>query len=241
MQARIELIPRLLRARSFWLLLAFVLLAFCVWSFFHLAAEIQDGDTRAFDREVLLALRSPTDPAQPLGPRWLMIAARDFTALGSITVLATVATAVGFYLVMLRRWVSFTLVALSLGGGLVAMPLLKSNYDRPRPDLAPHGVEVYTQSFPSGHAMLAAAVYLTLGAMVAQSQPRHRLAAYVISMAILLTILIGLSRVFLAVHWPSDVLGGWSIGAAWALLCWLTAFFTERRLRKRQAVTSGDA
>lgn len=226
---RTALLP--LSRRGFRLLAAFVILAGCLWGFVELADQVEEGGTRVFDEQVLLGLRHADDPALPLGPAWLQIAARDLTALGSVTVLCVLTTLVFGYLFLLRRYQLAGLVVVALGGGLLAMPLLKSGFDRPRPDLVPHMVEVYTQSFPSGHAMLSAIVYLTLGAMVAESQKERRAAVFAIAVAILLTVLIGTSRVYLAVHWPSDVLAGWAIGAAWAVVCWLVAAWLERRRR----------
>ena len=106
--------------------------------------------------------------------------------------------------------------------------LLKLAFQRPRPDLVPHGAEVYTASFPSGHAMLSAVTYLTLAALLIQVQVQWRAKTYVLALAVLVTLLIGVSRVYLGVHWPTDVLAGWCIGAAWALLCWLAALALQR-------------
>jgi undecaprenyl-diphosphatase len=106
---------------------------------------------------------------------------------------------------------------------------LKLGFARPRPDLVPHGVRVYTASFPSGHAMLSAVTYLTLGALLARVQPQRRVKAFLLGLAIALTVLIGMSRVYLGVHWPSDVLAGWCGGAAWASLCWFVALQLQRR------------
>ena len=106
---------------------------------------------------------------------------------------------------------------------------LKGLFDRPRPDLVPHAVEVYTMSFPSGHATLSAVTYLTLGALLARVQPRRRVKAYLLGVAVLLAVLIGASRVYLGVHWPTDVLAGWCVGAAWAMLCWTVATWLQRR------------
>ena len=109
--------------------------------------------------------------------------------------------------------------------------LLKIGFDRPRPDLVPHEAIVYTASFPSGHAMLAAVVYLTLGALLARVQPRRLLKLYLLGLAILLTVAVGASRVYLGVHWPTDVVAGWAVGAAWALLCWAAALWLQRQGR----------
>jgi undecaprenyl-diphosphatase len=107
--------------------------------------------------------------------------------------------------------------------------VLKMGFERPRPDLVPHATRVYTASFPSGHAMLSAVTYLTLGALLARVQPNRRLKAYLIGLALCITLLVGASRVYLGVHWPSDVLAGWCGGAAWAALCWFIALQLQRQ------------
>jgi undecaprenyl-diphosphatase len=120
------------------------------------------------------------------------------------------------------------LIAATLGGCTVSL-LLKHAFDRPRPQLVPHLSIVHTSSFPSGHSMLAAAVYLTLGALLGQFVHERVLKAYFLIVAIALTVLVGLSRVYMGVHYPTDVLTGWTGGLAWALICWLIARFMQRR------------
>jgi len=102
-------------------------------------------------------------------------------------------------------------------------------YDRPRPDLFPHGVEVYTASFPSGHSAMSAATFLPLGALLARYQQTKRLRVYLISWDVLFAVMIGISRVYLAVHWPTDVVAGWTVGAAWALTCWAVVAVLQRK------------
>ena len=114
-------------------------------------------------------------------------------------------------------------------GGTLLSTALKMGFERPRPDLVPHGTRIYTASFPSGHAMLSAVTYLTLGALLARVQKRRRVKALLLGLAILITLLVGMSRVYLGVHWPSDVLAGWCVGAAWAALCWFVALQLQRR------------
>jgi len=109
--------------------------------------------------------------------------------------------------------------------------VLKDIMDRPRPDLVSHLVDVQTSSFPSGHATLSAVVYLTIGALLAREQPSRGLRFYVMAVAILATMLIGCSRVYLGVHWPTDVLAGWAIGSAWAMLWWIAAWVGMARHR----------
>ncbi|MDX1656112.1 MAG: phosphatase PAP2 family protein [Candidatus Competibacteraceae bacterium] len=210
-------------------LVLIVLLATMVWGFVALAGEVMEGDTRALDERILLALRTPGDLSDPLGPGWIEEVGRDFTALGGMGVLTLLTLVVAGYLIMMRRYGATLLMLVAIGGGLLASTLLKFGFDRPRPDLVPHGSIVYSASFPSGHSMLSAVTYLTLGALLARVQPRRRLKAYFLILAVLLTLMVGSSRIYLGVHWPTDVLAGWTAGAAWALLCWLIARWLQQR------------
>jgi undecaprenyl-diphosphatase len=176
---------------------------------------------RDWDRAFLLALRDPADPAEPIGPDWLQIFFYDVTALGGYTAVSIIGIVAAGFLLLARRPAHAFLVVLSIGGGMIVENALKQRFDRPRPDLVAHLVEVQTASFPSGHALMSAVAYLTLGALVASALSRRRLKAYVLAVAVLLTLLIGASRVYLGVHWPSDVLAGWVVGAAWATACGL--------------------
>lgn len=197
--------------------------------FLWLAGEVMEGDTRAFDRMLLLAMRTPGNLADPVGPAWLEFAARDITSLGGYPVLVLVTLAVIGFLLIVGKQHAALLVVVSIGGGTLLSSGLKGLFDRPRPDLVPHAVEVYTMSFPSGHATLSAVTYLTLGALLTRVQPQRRVKAYLLSVAVVLAILIGASRVYLGVHWPTDVLAGWCVGAAWAILCWTVATWLQRR------------
>ena len=201
-----------------------------LWAFVALAGEVLEGDSHTFDRVVLLALRDPLDPAVPLGPRWLEQVARDVTSLGSVTVLVLLTVAVAGYLLLIHRRALAALMLASIGGGSLLSALLKGAFGIPRPDVVPHAVEAYTTSFPSGHAMLSAVTYLTLAALLAGAQEQARVKVYLIVVAIALAVLVGVSRIYLAVHWPTDVLAGWCVGSAWAMLCWLVA----RKLRFTQ-------
>ena len=133
------------------------------------------------------------------------------------------------YLVLVRKRAAGLLVLGAVFGGQVLSTLLKLLFDRPRPDLIPDAPHEFTASFPSGHAMLSAVTYLTLAALLARVQPLRRARIYLLALAILLTVLIGVSRVYLGVHWPTDVLAGWSIGSAWAMLCWRLAGWLQSR------------
>jgi undecaprenyl-diphosphatase len=220
---------RLLRARELVTLALVGVVAAGLWTFFAVADEVMEGDSRALDRAVLLALREPSDPADPLGPRWVEEVGRDMTALGGVAVLTLVSAASALFLWMAGRPRSVALLAVAFGGGEILSFLLKSGFARPRPDLVPHGSHVYTASFPSGHSMMSAIVYLTLGALLARVLPQVRMKLLVIACAVGATALAGVSRVYLGVHWPTDVVAGWAIGAAWAVSCWLAADALDRR------------
>ncbi|MGQ9365519.1 phosphatase PAP2 family protein [Azospirillum sp. ST 5-10] len=209
-------------------LVLLLLAAGSIWSFVVLADEVAEGETQAFDRAVLLALRTAQDPSDPLGPRWLEELGRDMTALGSMGFLTLLTLAVIGYLAMRRLWRAIALLVVSVGGGMLVSTVLKMVFERPRPDLVPHGAYVYTASFPSGHSMMSAVTYLTLGALLARIEPNPRIKAYVLTMAAVVAVLVGISRVYLGVHWPTDVLAGWTVGAGWALAVWLVARWLQR-------------
>jgi undecaprenyl-diphosphatase len=237
-------ITGLLRARSLQELLPFAILALVAAMlaiFIKLSGEVMDGETHAFDEALLRALRNPNDLADPIGPTWLEHIVRDVTSLGSFTVVTLVTLgAIGYLLIDGKRAAAlFVLVAVA--GGAVLSELLKHVFARPRPELVAHLVDVQTASFPSGHAMLSAVTFLTLGALLARVQSRNRLKAYLLSVAIVLTLLIGASRVYLGVHWPTDVLAGWCAGAAWAMGCWLVATWLQGRGRIEQPDPDGQA
>ena len=194
-----------------------------LYAFVEIVNEALEGDAHRLDRAVLLALRDRADPADPLGPPWLELTMRDLTALGGYPVITTLAVLAVGYLAILRNWAAVLLVFASLAGGTLLNEVLKDVFDRPRPDLVAHLVQVETPSLPSAHAMMAAVTYLTLGALLARAQPWLPLKMYTLGAAVALTLLIGFSRVYLGVHWPTDVLAGWCIGAAWAMACWLIA------------------
>lgn len=199
-----------------------------VWAFAELADEVLEGATNELDRTILLLLRTPGDVAEPLGPLWLQEMARDVTALGGVAVLtlATLATA-GVFL-MLRSFGAMAYLLVTVGGGILVSSIAKEVFDRPRPDLVPHGAIVSTASFPSGHAMMAAVTYLTLGVLIARGLSDRRLKIYVLSLAVTVTLLVGVSRVYLGVHWPTDVLAGWLAGSGWAVACLLGASLVSR-------------
>ena len=207
--------------RFTWVAVAILVLG--TLAFIGIADEVTEGDTLHLDERILLAMRVPGDVHQPIGPAWVEEAFRDFTGLGGVGVLGllTLATLGYLWLRGMRRAALYVLLA--IGGGLLMSLALKAGFQRPRPDLVPHGAMVATASFPSGHSMLSAIVYLTGGAMLALVHERRAVRIYLTVCALLCTVLVGVSRVYLGVHWPTDVLAGWAGGAAWAALCWIIA------------------
>jgi undecaprenyl-diphosphatase len=217
-------------------LVLLVLVAGGIWVFAQLADEVKEGETRRFDERVLLSLRNPADRSDPLGPAWVEETERDFTALGGVAVMGLLTLGVSGFLLLDGKKGAAVLVLVAVVGGLLLSSVLKHAVERPRPELVPHGSYVYTSSFPSGHSTMSAATYLTLGALLARVQRRRRLKAFLLGFAILLTLLVGISRVYLGVHWPTDVLAGWTLGGIWALVCWLLA---RRLQRSGQVETAG--
>jgi undecaprenyl-diphosphatase len=199
------------------------------WGFLALASEVLEGETDTLDKMLLLGLRDPQNLADPIGPSWLEESARDITGLGGYVVLTLVTVGALAYLLMAKKRGAALLVLSAIVGGMLLSTLLKLGFERPRPDLVAHATRVYTASFPSGHAMLSAVTYLTLGALLSRIQERRRIKAFIMGLAVTLTLLVGMSRVYLGVHWPSDVLAGWTVGAAWACLCWFVALQLQRQ------------
>lgn len=212
-----------------YVLLALLLLVGGTWSFVKLADAVIEGETQSFDEAILRGLRRADDPSVPIGPPWLEESMRDLTALGGATVLALVNVALIGYLAIARKFHAVVLILVAIGGGSLINPLLKDWFVRSRPSVVPHLVEVGSSSFPSGHSMGSTIVFLTLGTLLARLVPPLWAKLYVLGVAVLLSLLVGISRVYLGVHYPSDVLGGWAAGLAWAILCWLAVRWLQNR------------
>ena len=199
-----------------------------VLAFIGIADEMSEGEAHAFDMAVLQALHpDAAHPSDPVGPFWVDHAAADLTAIGSVSVLAALSLAVGGFLALNRRRLEAGIIVLAFAGGLTLSEALKGVFGRERPPEIYRASEILNASFPSGHALLSAVVFLTLGTMLAQTIKGRAGRIYVMSIAIAVVILVGVTRVYLGVHWATDVLAGWAAGAAWATACWLA----ERRLR----------
>lgn len=213
--------------RAVWLSLLVVLGG--IWLFAELADEVMDGDTHVFDERVLKSLRQPDNPEQPIGPPWLKNTAQDVTALGGTAVLAMAVAAVSGFLLLAGRYHMLVSILIASGGGVALSLIMKASFSRPRPSVVPALTHFHTASFPSGHSMMSAVVYLTLGVLLASILHQKALRFYIFTLAGTLTCLIGLSRVFLGAHYPTDVLAGWTIGLVWAVFCRLVVRTLQRK------------
>ena len=229
-----------LRADEIRLYAGFGVVALLLAGFGVLADQVTDGDTAAFDEAVVMMFRDPAAPDVAPGPAWLVEAVRDITALGSFSVLGILTIGVVLHLLLTGAARTGVLVALSVIGGTIISTGLKALFDRPRPQLF-ETVHVFTASFPSGHATVSAVVYLTIGALLAERAATWPARALYIGGAVLLTVLIGLSRIYFGVHYPTDVLAGWSVGAAWALLCLAVAHLLRTRGQLKDETPPGAA
>jgi undecaprenyl-diphosphatase len=212
-----------LRRQEAAVVLAMVMAATGIICFILVAENVSERHTQRFDEAVLQGLRRADDPAVPVGPAWVTKAARDISALGSLSVLSLVTAGAAGLLAFARKRSAMWFLTVAVGGGVLLVSTLKECFDRPRPSLVPHLDVVTSPSFPSGHSMLAAIVYLTAGVLAARAARSRRTKAYMLVVAGVVTLLVGVSRMVLGVHYPTDVLGGWIGGVVWALTCWLVA------------------
>ncbi|RYE77539.1 MAG: phosphatase PAP2 family protein [Hyphomicrobiales bacterium] len=195
------------------------LAAALLWAFGFVADEVIEGDTVGFDTAVTAFFRDGGNLGDPWGPTWLEEAVRDVTAMGSFTILGFVLIVAVLFLGLSGKGRTAVFVAVSVIGGTIASTGLKLLFDRPRPDVEA-ATRVFTASFPSGHATVSAVVYLTLGLLLAEATSNRALKLYYIGLGVFITLAVGLSRIYIGVHYPTDVIAGWSLGAAWALVCW---------------------
>lgn len=210
------------------LLAILVLMGAAAWTFLEIQDGVRSGAPFDYDERILLFFRVPGSPEILRGPAWMESAVRDLTSLGGRAVLTLVTFAVSGFFVLRRQFRPLLLLWVVVIGGTLLMGELKAFYARPRPELNLRpGVET-SLSFPSGHAMMSTMIYMTLAVMIAEFQDRRRMRAYIVGFAAFLAALIGLTRVILGVHYPSDVVAGWTVGLCWALLCWLVAHWLRR-------------
>ena len=223
---------RCVQSRTLWIVLA---VAGCGLALLLLGSETLERATQALDERVLRALRRSDNPARLVGPAWLKRVAFDLTALGSPAVIVLAVVLALGHLLLARRGVAATTICLSTAGAFALTASLKWFFDRARPSVVPPLAAASGGSFPSGHAALSAAVYLTMAALLAGEAPNPSARRFMLAAGALVTLLVGATRVLIGVHYPSDVLAGWVLGSAWALLC----SAVSRRWRKSRASVPG--
>ena len=182
------------------------------------------SDSHGLDRILLIGLPPPFDKRDD-APERLLELAHHISALGSPEIVALISMVVFGFLLLAGRIRPALFLLVSVMGGTGFAYVLKMVFGSFRPHHSTgSNFEMLNTSFPSGHAMLAAIIYLTLAALIADAVPPARrplLALYALCVAFAITLAVGASRVYLAVHWPSDVVAGWAVGASWIVLCWL--------------------
>jgi undecaprenyl-diphosphatase len=204
-----------------WLILPFFATSTLLLTFGSVANEAPDGTTLAFDRSVMFVFRTSSNNfSTPIGPAWVQEMARDVTSLGSFAVLSLVIIVGAGFLLVKRDWNSALFVVLSFLGGTIFNTLLKFGFARSRPDFFAPAARVFTASFPSDHAAISAVCYMVLAAVLGQKAGTRFLQNYSMGVAMLLTLLVGVSRIYLGVHYPTDILAGWCVGSAWVIFCW---------------------
>ena len=208
--------------RAIWIVAGFSAAAFAA-----LSIAVPRGLGEGIDRSILLASRDADGVA--LGPAWFVESVSDVSALGGYPVIGiAVLFAVGALAVAGQR-VAIGFLLFAIASGSVLSTALKLLFSRNRPDLVEQLDRTFTSSFPSAHAMVSMLAWLTLAAVLVRFVESARMRAFIIVAAATLSLLIGASRVYLGVHWPSDVLAGWLAGLCWASVCWLAAHYLSRR------------
>ena len=192
-----------------------IISAAAIWGFATIAGEVREGDTQAFD-EAMLHLIDEHRVA------WVERSLLEITALGTGLVVSVIVGVAAMFLWLTRHRYSAVLLLVATLGGIVLNNLLKLTFKRPRPQVFEWVTEPMSSSFPSGHAMSSAIVYVTVAYLAARLMKRRIFRWLTMLAALLLIALIGLSRLYLGVHYPSDVLGGFVIGIAWAAFCMAT-------------------
>lgn len=213
---------------------ALVVIVAGIWLFLVIANLVMEHKTTGFDQQVLHALRQSDNLSQPVGPVWLLGVVRDITALGGYTVLTLLTVLASLYLGLQRRFDLLLSTIITIAGGAVASNALKVFFSRERPVHIEHLVDVTTKSFPSGHAMLSTVVYLTLAILLTRTTSQNSLKLFFLCSALLLALLVGTSRLFLGVHFPTDVFAGWIAGMVWVVFCFFCSWLYQCYLGKNR-------
>jgi undecaprenyl-diphosphatase len=216
--------------RELVLLLAIGTITASLWIFISITdGVVTQKEYRGMDKNILLAFRTPDDLSRPIGPAWVKAVSLDISSLGSASVLTLITLLICGYLFLERKFAAAFLIIFAAVSGTLLNQMLKDVVGRERPQIVPHLAEISNSSFPSGHSMLSSIIYLTLAVLLTQTVKTWPTKMYLVGSAFMLAFLVGLTRVIIGVHYPSDVLGGWTAGTAWAILCWMGAKWLNRR------------
>jgi undecaprenyl-diphosphatase len=203
--------------------IALVLILVSVAVFVVLMCVISSPQIQAFDDSVVRSLRESGDPANPIGPDWIKELARDYTALGGYGVLTTLTALIAIFLGLDGKHRRARFMIFVVAVGYLVMIALKAAVGRPRPEIVPYLSHFHSASFPSGHSMMSAVVYILCSLMLADLTTHKRVGWLLAIAPIVISACVGFSRVYMGVHFPTDVLAGWCAGVTWALGCWLIA------------------
>jgi undecaprenyl-diphosphatase len=206
----------------------------CFFAFGIVAVLMSMGLGHEIDRHLLLQFRPGGEGSAPFGPDWFREAAAEFTALGGYTILSTIVLLASITLLTFGKRTAVVFLIASVTTGSIVSTLAKLVFDRSRPGIVDHLDITFTSSFPSAHAMVSAFTWLTLAAIAVRFVEPKATRIFLIFAAISISLLVGISRVYLGVHWPSDVLAGWLFGGGWAGLCWLIANRIARATHHKQ-------
>jgi membrane-associated phospholipid phosphatase len=223
-----RLLPLLFTVRGLGLLMA----ALALWGFYHIAEEVLEQETLALDTNILLTLKQWHNP-------WLDRLMLSLTALGEPFLLLIASIILASFLLWRGYRAEMTALVIAAVGALVLNVLLKNLFARHRPELWQRAVEVQFYSFPSGHAMMSFVVYGMVGYLLAQHFKGWRI--QIAALTVLLIGTIGLSRLYLGVHWPTDVIAGYAAGTVWLMTCILSLRIWKQRLRPQVAGSSEGA
>jgi undecaprenyl-diphosphatase len=196
---------------------AIVVSGLCWAGFAGMVWLVTTGRTGGFDQPGLLFWRNGVGLV-PKGPKFLLEAVRDLTSLGGVLLRNMIAIGAVTALLFLRIRREAILLALTVVGAWIVEGIIKGLVGRPRPEIVPHLTEAGGASFPSGHAFNSAVVYIAIALAFATLSARESVRLTIIGGAIVLSLLVAWTRVWLGVHFPSDVVAGWLGGAGWAFL-----------------------
>jgi len=202
-----------------------------LWVFAEVTDEVIEGETRYFDERVVEFMRNPEDPETAWGPSWLQKTGSNISALGGIPVLSLVTLMITGLSLLRRRYAEVYLLIAGIVGAFVLNILLKYIFARERPPFTDTD-DLLSPGFPSGHAMVATTAYLLWGLLLARTQKERRPQVYIIASGLVTAFLVGLSRVYLGVHYPTDVLAGWTAGLVWALTVWTLYLIVRTRIKR---------